>query len=209
MRTRNWPFVFGGVAPFLVMFFLGGVHPLAAQAHPDRGCHTCFDEWVGPMIEDWEHWFELDGCGGVAMAQVAGLGHPSHCSVCGFSSDCHEDPQPNVCHLTCLEDPCNPHIDPGCDVNLLAFAGEPVPPTEFVVRLADAVRTIKGTHEQPAEWMEAVQNVAGAIRHAPGLTLGDSAELLNLRDCSGRVLAHWTIPPHARSLLVAAIVTDE
>lgn len=197
---------FGFVVVTALMFAVVGTNPLEAQQHPLAGCNTCFDRWTGGGVGEIEHWFQLDGCGEILNG---GGEHPSHCSVCGFSSDCHELPEPGVCHLTCDIEPCNPHVDPGCDVNSLAFGEEPIASAEFVLRLAHTMDAIEiaGT-DVTAATLE-IANVAEAIRHVPGLSLSGSAATLGLVDCSGRPLARWDVPEHARGRLVAALASDD
>src|SRR5690606_447376 len=103
-------------------------------------CHCCEDEWVGPLIEDWEHWFPTypdycEGCEGGANLQ--GGEHDAHCVLCGGSSECHEDPEPNVCHLDCEDWDCNPHVDPECSQNLAAGVGLHDPTVQVAAMLAE------------------------------------------------------------------------
>jgi hypothetical protein len=181
----------------------------AAQGHPDRGCHTCFDYWAGPGIEDWEHYFVLDGCEDINLADGAqALAHPEHSSLCGFTSDCHEEPKENVCHITC-DDHCNPHVDPECDVNQFVWGRDQLSAERFLAHLEEELNGWRNVEFSEEGSEIRVRALAEAVRGVDALSFHESTESLRFEGCGGRVLGLWELDNPLLDRLRHAITSDD
>lgn len=156
-------------------------------------CSCCTDDWAGPTVGDFEHFFPegRDYCENCSSGgnNIAGAANGTHCVLCGGSSSCHTDPQPNVCHVSCGNWNCNPHMDPkdpNCDTETIASVE--IDQGYYISELVRQLERVDTPGEEAAAWV-----LAGLIAAHPGLELVSKGTRLQMVNCSGLLVSYWTL----------------